>query len=888
MTRAGLVSAVRRRLAVGTRLRAAESQVLATRYARWRTRPVRPRTVLYEAFSGNGMLDNPEAIFRHLLTQPDMADLTHVWVLDDLERHPEVQAEFAEHPRVRFVRIRSAGYFKALATSTYLVNNATFPQEFAKRPQQVYLNTWHGVPLKHMGFDMPEGGPLSRNVIRNFLNADYLLSACDFMTRTMYRDAYRLQGIFRGAVVEEGQPRTDRQVQAVRDPEQALTLLAERGVDVRGRKVVLYAPTWRGDTFAEPHINAAQLVSTVRELQKGLGPDHVVLLKVHQVVYEVAQVRFEQHGFLVPNSIPSNVVLAAADLLVTDYSSIFFDFASTGRPIVHFVPDLSAYTRGRGLYLDQADLPGPLCTTVEETLQAVRDGLAAGASERVRAFARRFAPKDDGEVCARVVDLVFRGRDEAGFDVHRDFGTEKETLLVYLGSMKSQGITTSALNMLRNLDFDRYDVTAFYPWTRGRDRYKNILLVDERVRVVPRATLFIGSPRRVREETTKLMVTGLPDRLDDRHRQFWSDEWQRMLGHSRFDHLIDFSGYGCYTPFLYSVAQAQHKSIWLHNDMDADMRRETIGERHLEDRLRAVFSTYRYFDHLVSVSPSLDRVNREKLAGYARPDQFTYAANTIDGDRVLRMAGFSPEESPDDARASGNLRRTVSTAPAERSASFDTENLAAAVSAVLRHYPPIAVIREIRSRMLFVRAQGDDDVAVFVTVGRLSPEKNHARLVRAFAEVHEEQPATRLVIIGGGKLELELDNLVRSLGLESAVTLTRQVDNPYAIMAESHCFVLSSDYEGQPMVILEARVLGLPVVTTAFSSVGDSVPPGAGLVVPQTVKGVAQGMRQFLAGKVPSATLDARAYNRAAMEQFDRAVHGLSPELEQPVDGLGG
>jgi glycosyltransferase involved in cell wall biosynthesis len=322
--------------------------------------------------------------------------------------------------------------------------------------------------------------------------------------------------------------------------------------------------------------------------------------------------------------------------------------------------------------------------------------------------------------------------------------------------------------------------------------------------------------------------------------------------------------------------------------MDADMQRETIGERHLEDRLRAVFSTYRYFDHLVSVSPALDRVNREKLAAYAAPGQFTYAANTIDGDRVLRMAGFSPEESPDDARASGSVRRAVSRSGAEHSATFDTENLAAAVSSLLQYYSPMPVIREIRSRLHFVRAQVGEDDAVFVTVGRLSPEKNHARLVKAFALVHEEQPATRLVIIGGGKLELELDELVRSLGLESAVTLTRQVDNPYAIMAESHCFVLSSDYEGMPMVILEARLLGLPVVTTAFSSVGDSVPPGAGLVVPQTVEGVADGMRQFLAGKVPSSTLDARAYNRAAMEQFDRAVHGLSPELEEAVDGLGG
>ena len=177
MTTADLVSAARRRLAIGTRLRAADARLLATRYARWRTSPVQPRTVLYEAFSGNGVLDNPEAIFRYLLSQPDLADLQHTWVLNDPALHPEVVAEFADDPRVHFVRIRSAAYFRALATSAYLVNNATFPQEFAKRPEQVYLNTWHGVPLKHMGFDMPEGGPLSRNVLRNFLNADYLLSA---------------------------------------------------------------------------------------------------------------------------------------------------------------------------------------------------------------------------------------------------------------------------------------------------------------------------------------------------------------------------------------------------------------------------------------------------------------------------------------------------------------------------------------------------------------------------------------------------------------------------------------------------------------------------------------------------------------------------------------
>jgi CDP-glycerol glycerophosphotransferase len=114
--------------------------------------------------------------------------------------------------------------------------------------------------------------------------------------------------------------------------------------------------------------------------------------------------------------------------------------------------------------------------------------------------------------------------------------------------------------------------------------------------------------------------------------------------------------------------------------------------------------------------------------------------------------------------------------------------------------------------------------------------------------------------------------LTRSLGVESYVTLAGQVDNPFALMATADCFVLSSDYEGQPMVILEARTLGLPIVTTAFSSVGDSVPADAGIVVPQTVDGVADGLRRFLDGTVPARALDGEDYNRRAVEEFVAAI----------------
>ncbi|MEP6816136.1 MAG: glycosyltransferase [Marmoricola sp.] len=859
---------LRARVRIRTRAREFASALrdnrTAAKYAGWREDPIVPGSVLYESFFGNGILDNPEAIFRHLLDQPDQRHLKHIWVLDDVDAHPEVTAEFAGDSRVRFVGIETPEYLHALATSQYLVNNATFPQEFAKRPGQTYVNTWHGVPLKHMGYDMRGGGIESRNVSRNFLQADYLVSANSFMTDTMYRKGYRLQGIFRGSVIEEGQPRIDRQIQAMEDPAPFIAQVEAGGVVVDGRKIVLFAPTWRGDSFGDPHVNAAEMVRTVRQLQKALGEEYVVLLKTHQVVHNAVKKRLGQTNFLVPNDIATNLLLGVSDLLVTDYSSIFFDYLATGRPIVHYVPDLDDYEVTRGLYLEQDELFGPFCKTIAELAEHVEEGLAGdGRSALSVKGAERFNAKDDGNATARLVDIVFRGV-TSGYTVHSDFGTEKERICIYLGSMMSNGIMTSALNLLHNLDYDKYDVTAFWAFSVGRDRARNAGFVDPRARVIPRATVMNGGPLRVRRIQSQMLKKGLPATLSAAHHKFWGDEYQRMFGNAEFDHLIDFSGYGCYSPFLFSSAPGSpRKSIWLHNDMAADQQRETVGEKHLEARLGSVFSTYRHFDHLVSVSPELMRLNRENLAAYASPEKFEFALNTIDGERVLRMAGRLRDDATgaDDTAGTGHLER------------FDTTNVAAAVHSLMQYFKAGEIIREARSRQrintMDIRGK---KVQTFVTVGRLSPEKNHARLIEAFAQVHSKHPDIRLVILGGGKLEGALADQISNLGMEPFISLAGQVDNPFAILADADCFVLSSDYEGQPMVILEARALGLPVITTSFSSVGDSVPEDAGIVVPKSVKGVAAGLERYLAGEVPTHPLDYREYNAAAAAQFSKAI----------------
>jgi glycosyltransferase involved in cell wall biosynthesis len=231
----------------------------------------------------------------------------------------------------------------------------------------------------------------------------------------------------------------------------------------------------------------------------------------------------------------------------------------------------------------------------------------------------------------------------------------------------------------------------------------------------------------------------------------------------------------------------------------------------MRSRLRGAAALYDAADHLVSVSAALNALNRSQLRCWASSERFTYARNTVDADAVRRLA-----------------RRDAPTA--------------------------------------------HGGAHTFVTVGRLSSEKNHLRLVKAFKSVYDGDCTCRLVILGDGPLMPELRREVARLQLSSAVELLGHQANPYPTMAQADCFVLSSDYEGQPMVLLEALVLGLPIVTTRFAAVRDTLPAGCGLVVERDVAALAEGMRCFLRGEVPRGPFDPASYNKAAVTEFYRAI----------------
>src|SRR5690625_166912 len=828
-------------------------------YATARQRPIWPDSVLYEAYTGNGALCHPEAIFRHLLSRAEFHNFRHIWVLNSLKDHAHVVAEFKATRKVIFVVRGTRAYYRALARAQYLINNQTFPAPFAKRPEQTFLNTWHGTPLKKMGYDRPSGAAEVRNTIRSFLQADYLLSPNEYTTEVMYRGAYKLNGIYNGQILEYGSPRVDLQDIGGAERERVIAQLRSSGVEIESsKKTVLYAPTWKGMFFHQAAAEADALKTFITELQTKLASNVQILVKVHQSVFAQIKDDPELAGVLVPNDIPSNTILGLVDGLIADYSSIFFDYMASRKPIYFYVPDLEAYVRNIGIYIDFEELPGEKTVTVESLAAAIDHDFrqydqTPWLDTKYRAAADRFTASEDFNAARRVVDHVFLNKVTPG-QAKNIGGTDKVRLLISAGGFRPNGMTMSCLNLLANLDPNRYDITLLVATFNDAARKDLLNRLPDHVRVMMYVGGYLGSSGgnwNDLQNLKKKMVSKEAEAWNRRDQNVVETDWQRSFGSAQFDHAIDFSGYGAYWAHLLTEADVKSRLIWQHNDLKAEWEAHLAGRRPGAEGLRSVFQAYRHYDYLVSVSPALKEVNEENLAQFSGGAKFVSVRNSLDLTR-LHEARAASENSADGLIA---ITGQVSLADLlERAAQqFSWQ-----------------VIQEQVTKAITIDELIDTEphTYTFVTAGRLSPEKNHERLIRAFHTVWKRHSNARLVIMGSGPLQTELAALIRGLGLEQVVRLPGQVAIPFVVMNEADCFVLSSDHEGQPMVILVAKFFGLPILTTAFSSVHGALDEGEGLIVDRSVPALAHGMQEAIAGKIPVKDFDTAAYNAAVLEEF--------------------
>ncbi|MFC6885883.1 MULTISPECIES: bifunctional glycosyltransferase/CDP-glycerol:glycerophosphate glycerophosphotransferase [Actinomadura] len=363
--------------------------------------------VLFSCFSGKQYSDSPKAVHEELVRRG--ADLEQLWVVNDAQ---------VELPgTLKAVRLNGAEWHEAVASSRYIVANHRLGDWFQRHPDQVVLQTWHGTPLKKIGRDIKEVHFAYTPGMKKALQSQsktkqagpalpewtHLLSPNPFSTE-IFRRAFA----FKGEIIEAGYPRND----LLHSPEAgavAASVRARLGIPA-GKRVVLYAPTWRDDQYYSRGRYKFDMRLDLARARAELGDDHVLLVRLHSNV--VDGVPEDGDGFVYDVSLYPDIteLYLISDLMISDYSSVMFDYANTGRPMLFFTYDLADYRdRLRGFYFDfEAEAPGPLVETSDALIEAIRDvdAATAGHQDRYKAFVERFCPLDDGHAAARTVDQV--------------------------------------------------------------------------------------------------------------------------------------------------------------------------------------------------------------------------------------------------------------------------------------------------------------------------------------------------------------------------------------------------------------------------------------------------------------------------------------------------
>lgn len=364
-------------------------------------KPVRNDWVMFECFFGKSYGDNPKGIYEYLAK--NFGDrYTFIW---SMEKGSKSKIPF-KCKKVRRMGLRYAYY---IARCKYFVFNTKQPGWMRKREEQIFLETWHGTPLKRLAFDMEDNfsaSPGYKNHIYNKTRSwDYLVAPNRF-TADIFRSCF----MYDGHMLEYGYPRNDILHSPDRDTI-AAGIRKKLGIPA-DKKTILYAPTWRDDEFYAAGQYKFTLKLELPKLREALGDEYVILLRTHYYIADKLDVT-GMEGFAYNLSKYDDIaeIYLISDICITDYSSVFFDYANLRRPILYYTYDIDKYRDMlRGFYFDmEATVPGPLLYTTEEVIDAIKniDVLTEKFSGRYDAFYEKFCSWENGKASEKIVDDVF-------------------------------------------------------------------------------------------------------------------------------------------------------------------------------------------------------------------------------------------------------------------------------------------------------------------------------------------------------------------------------------------------------------------------------------------------------------------------------------------------
>lgn len=779
--------------------------------------PINDNLALFEGFMGNSFAGNPFYVFEHMYNNKEYDRIQKVIAINKAHAG-ELKATLKKYGYTNNVKIvlkNTPAYCKALATAKYLVNNVAFPTYFVKRDGQIYLNTWHGTPLKGLGRSIKDNPNSIGNVQRNFLMCDYILYSNEYSYQHMKED-YMLEQIYRGDYVLAGYPCNgkffeNKNAEAIR-----------KELDLEGKQVIVYMPTWR-DAPKNGAVNKQiyYMMHALVEFESKLDKDTVVFVKLHHLAAgEVDLDGFEKIK-LFPAEYETYDFLSVADALLTDYSSVMFDFANTGKPVYLYAYDQEEYMNGRSVYFDMEDLP--FFTTND--IHALVNEIQANKTYDYTEFLKTFCTFDSKDAAKNLTELLVEGKQSAE-NMQIIHGEElfngKENVLIYAGVLQKNGMTTALCNLVNTLDADKrnYFLTFYGSKTNGSKQVINEFQRD--ISYIPMQgpkNLTVGEAFLQLLYYANIKLPGTEKALDS----IYNREIERLYPGIKFNHVIHFTGYERHIMQLLGRVDSK-KYIWAHNNMYKEAK--TKKNFHIP----SIEYAYNEFDKVVVVRDTM----KDELKSFMSEKEYSKIItvhNQNDYKTILAKSEM-PVEFQETTYSNVELEK----------------------------------LNEILN---------DDSVDKFINIARFSPEKGIDRLINAFNKYHNEVDDKAWLIIIGGYGD-EFENIKAMIVDEDEnvispnIVLLKSMNNPYPVLKKCDAFVLSSLYEGLPMTIIEALILDVPVISTNITGPKEFLEQGYGYLVDDSEQGIFDGFMAYKNNELTGLTkFDVKKFNKEAMDEFE-------------------
>ena len=367
---------------------------------------VSPKMILFESFYGNSYSCSPKAIYEYMLTDEKFSDYTFVWAFKEPNKY-----NFNE--RTILVKSNSRKYYKYLSKSKYWIVNLLINTGVKKKKNQVYVQCWHGTPLKKLRYDIEKDNVLnsiSEVRKRNDLDAvkfDYFISPSKFCTEK-FTSAFNLKKLHKENIfIEKGYPRNDYLFNYKKSDIKRIK--KELNIPLN-KKVILYAPTFRDNQVNEKGYTY-NVVLDFEKIKKAISDEYVVLFRAHYFIAN--KFNFDKYkGFVynVSKFEDINELYIISDLLITDYSSVFFDFANLKRPEIFYMYDYDDYKNNlRDFYISLNELPGPIVQSEKELIDEIKniDNYNKKYKVKYEKFNKKYNYLDDGNSAKRVVEEIF-------------------------------------------------------------------------------------------------------------------------------------------------------------------------------------------------------------------------------------------------------------------------------------------------------------------------------------------------------------------------------------------------------------------------------------------------------------------------------------------------